>query len=154
MDEKYVKIHFRLEKDEDGYPPDDWESLWAIEFSPNFYTIDNIPFFVRGISNGDIVSVNRDGEDLIFNEVTTPSPNSVLRVVVFDVTEVQGLRDNLRTMGCPSELSDNPAFFSVEVPSSVPIEPVLEMLAAAEENDRLEYEEASLRHEEASFESS
>ena len=34
MTEKYKKILFELQQDEDGYPPDKWESLWAYETAP------------------------------------------------------------------------------------------------------------------------
>ena len=46
-DQKYEKIMFRLAKDPDGYPPDDWETLWAYEVEPGLYSIDNVPFFAR-----------------------------------------------------------------------------------------------------------
>ena len=38
-----AKLLFRLEKDEDGYPPEDVESLWGLLRSDGI-ELDNIPF--------------------------------------------------------------------------------------------------------------
>jgi hypothetical protein len=61
-EKKHFKIAFPLDRDEDGYPPDDVETLWGWETKPGLYCIDNIPFFVKGISPGDVVSAKRAGE--------------------------------------------------------------------------------------------
>ena len=44
----HKKVLFRLEKDDDSYPPADSESLWAIEVGPNLHAIGNVPFFRCG----------------------------------------------------------------------------------------------------------
>jgi len=75
-DQKYEKVMFRLKKDADGYPPDDWESLWAYEVEPGLYSIDNVPFFTRGVSWGDVLSVEREGDELHFKEVVRPSDHT------------------------------------------------------------------------------
>lgn len=56
-DENFKKISFELEPDADGYPPDRRESLWASEEEIGLYRIDNIPFYAKGISSGDVVAV-------------------------------------------------------------------------------------------------
>ena len=93
---KCNKVLFQLQKDEDGYPPDDWESLWAFETEQGLYAIDNVPFFARGISWGDVVSVERQGDDLYFKEVVRRSDHSVLRVIVFDTSKVGEMHDMLK----------------------------------------------------------
>ncbi len=50
-----TKILFRLQRDEVGYPPTDWESLWATPLGSNQFEIDNVPFYIRGISSGDVI---------------------------------------------------------------------------------------------------
>lgn len=72
-DENYKKVVFRLEQDEDGYPPDNWESLWAGEVEPGLYSIDNIPIFVKGISNGDVVAAEQEDGELRFKRLVRPS---------------------------------------------------------------------------------
>ena len=48
------KIGFRLERDEDGYPPPGSEWLWAYP-SEGMWVIDNIPWYSREVSLGDAV---------------------------------------------------------------------------------------------------
>src|SRR5437763_1836974 len=109
MDDKnYQKVRFELQQDEGGYPPDRWERLWAYEVEPGLYSVDNIPFFVKGVSSDDLISTElRDGE-LQFKNVVRPSKNSVFRVYVSDVSEVQSAREDFRGLGCESEQSHIP----------------------------------------------
>lgn len=141
----FVKVHFRLEKDGEGYPPDDWEVMWASQTGKGLFRVDNIPFFARGVSPGDAVSVEPSGDELYFREVVERSATSVLRVFATVETEVQSLRDSLRAMNCESELSHLPRLFAVEVPASVVLQSVLAFLQSAESQGRLDYEEASVR---------
>ena len=41
----------------DGYPPVSMESIWAEETEEGYLKINNIPFYSKEISFGDIVSV-------------------------------------------------------------------------------------------------
>lgn len=51
-----------------------YENLWATRIKENHYRIESIPFFIYGISLGDIVkaSLNDEGE-LQFAKVVKPS---------------------------------------------------------------------------------
>ena len=140
------KILFRLEKDSDDYPPNDWESLWAIETEKGFYRIDNIPFFVRGISPGDIVSVKKKNGELLFKEVTTFSAHSVLRVIVFDENRIEGLENSMVSMGCDFEGSHIEGLIAFNIPPHVDFDKVTSYLKKGEDEGSWEYEEASLRH--------
>jgi hypothetical protein len=145
-DEKYKKISFELEQDPDGYPPDKWENLWGYETERGHYCIDNIPFYVKGISSGDVVAAEPQEGQLQFKSVVRPSANSVFRLYVTDVSDVQAARDTFRQLGCESELSNNPKLVAVEIPGAVPIEPVAALLDAGAEAGRWEYEQGVLRH--------
>jgi hypothetical protein len=46
---RMVKIAFKLEQDEDGYPPAEVETVWAQEDN-GYYIIANVPFFAMGVS--------------------------------------------------------------------------------------------------------
>lgn len=50
---KLVKIIFELEESE--LHSHDTESLWAVPLAYELFKIDNVPFYIYGISNGDIV---------------------------------------------------------------------------------------------------
>jgi hypothetical protein len=59
-----VKIHFRLEVDEDGWPPASVESLWAVDLGDGTIRLDNVPWFVRGVASDDIIRVEIDEDGL------------------------------------------------------------------------------------------
>lgn len=144
--EQQKRIFFRLQKDETGYPPDDWESLWASEIEMGLYSIDNIPFFVRGISWGDIVSAEPKQGELRFKQLERQSGHSVLRIIVYDVSEVEDLRKDLQHLECDTEKSHVPGLIAVDVPSTVSLDEVIEFLKEGEKQDRWDYEEGSIRH--------
>jgi hypothetical protein len=146
-EENYQKIVFELEQDESGYPPDGKETLWAYETAQGLYCIDNIPFYVDGISSGDMISAESDGEQLTFKELVRPSSNSVFRLYVSDASEMQVIRDSFRALGCESELSNLPKLVAVEVPGNVSFDPVATLLEQGEESGRWEYDEGVFRHE-------
>ena len=144
--ENFIKIAFELEQDADGYPPDKWESLWALEEKPSLYRVDNIPFYVKGVSSGDVVTAVPNEGQLQFERVVRPSGNSVVRLYVSDVSDMQATRDSFRELGCESELHSNPKFVAVEIPSSVSGYPVDVLLEAGAKSGRWEYEWGVLRH--------
>lgn len=144
--DKNKRILFRLEQDADGYPPNNWESLWAREITESQFQIDNIPFFVRGISLGDIVTAENSDGELRFKHLVSRSGNSVIRVIVFDIEEVTELRNELRKLGCASEQSHIEGLFAISIPSSVQIGSVDELLRSGEAQGKWEYEDASIRH--------
>src|ERR1044072_1346175 len=92
-----VEIWFRLEKDEDGYPKSkNWEQLlaWPVLESDSCFCIESIPFFVKGISRGDIikakVSKNSDvqeGEFFEFEGIVERGGHNTYRLLL---RETQG----------------------------------------------------------------
>ena len=145
-EENYKKIVFALEQDADGYPPDRWESLWGYEIEDGYYSIDNIPFYAKGVSSGDVVAVVPNEGQLQFERVIRPSGNSVVRLYVSDASDMQATRDSFGELGCESELHSNPKFIAVEVPSRVGADPVDELLEVGAKSGRWEYEWGVLRH--------
>ena len=140
------KIAFRLTPDEDGYPPADWESLWAITRSDGCYEIDNIPFFARGVASGDLVSAHESLGQLVFEQVLQSGGHSTLRVIMTDLARKDEIRSRLLILGCESEGSHLPSLFSVDVPPDADYAAVSSLLAQEEDQGVLEYEEAALRH--------
>jgi hypothetical protein len=58
MEPGQAKVLFRLEKDEDGYPPEEVESLWGF-LRKDGIELDNIPFFAKGVALGDVVAARK-----------------------------------------------------------------------------------------------
>jgi len=112
--------------------------------------MDNIPFYVKGISAGDIATAGPRQGQLLFMALVCPSGNSVFRLYSSDMPDVGSARDTLRALGCESELSNNPKLVAVGIPGTVPIEPVSAFLEAGALSGRWEYEEGVMRHPGAS----
>jgi len=144
---EHQKIIFRLERDEDGYPPLDYERLWATPLSNGNYLIDSIPFFVMGISDGDEVSVNREGNNLVFEKLLKPSGASTFRLVPANPEMSAKVRADIEALGCSSEYNQHVGLIAVEVPASRSIQPFLDYIVEKREEGVLDVEEGALRHD-------
>lgn len=143
-----VRIVFKLQQDESGYPPSEWERLWAKELPDGSYEIDNLPFYVREISLGDRVSaVRREGE-LHFERLLLPSRNSTIRVLVKHPEQVEPTRQELRQMGVESEVSDLPRMFAALLPPEGDAQKVLQFLDERAAAGELSFEESAIRYQE------
>jgi hypothetical protein len=141
----YRKIAFELVQDEDGYPPLSIETVWAYK-EGDFFRLDNIPFFARGVAPGDLVSALHQDGIFVFQEVVAPSTSSVIRIYVSNVNDVEEARNEFRALGCESELSDIPKLFAVEVPGDIPFAPVADLISRWTKANRWEFEEGCVRH--------
>jgi hypothetical protein len=150
-DPTHVKIGFHLDQDEDGYPPITRENLWAVDLGNGRYRIDNIPFYVRGISDGDVISakMEEDGR-LVFFELVEASFNSTFRLIVSDESETPKVRKMFRELDCPSELVSH-GLISIHIPGSIVMKPIATLIEQGEENGWWGFEEGALRHPESGF---
>ncbi len=141
-----TKIHFRLEQDEDGYPPSSVESLWAEPGEiPGEYIIDNVPFFARCVTIGDTVSVHEENEALWFDHLVSRSSNSLLRIVFFDRSCEEAVGKHLIDMGCAIEFLRKHNLMAVSIPDTVALKNVQAYLQLEAEGGRIDYEEPILR---------
>jgi len=141
----HKKILFELEQGQDGYPPAEVEGVWAVEFDDGGYKIDNIPFFTRQATLGDIIEARPAGDELFYERTREESGNSLLRIIFFDQHDTSQLKSELKQLGCSTEQSHLPSLISVDVPSTVNIDEVRELLDEGCENGFWDYEEAILR---------
>ena len=137
-----VKVAFKLTRDEEGWPPADWETVWAIPRGPGQFELDNIPFFAQGVSSGDVIAAHTEDGELRFDEVVAPGGHSTVRVILYDVTRKEEMRELLKNLGAPTEGSHLPSLFAVDVPPAVDYERVIALLD--EHSDVLEYEESAI----------
>jgi hypothetical protein len=56
----FVKVRFRLTRDEVGWPPVAGEGIWAWALGGDEYRIGNIPWFARGLASDDLVEAKTD----------------------------------------------------------------------------------------------
>jgi hypothetical protein len=144
---EHRRIAFRLERDEDGYPPSDYERLWAVPLPNGNYRIDNIPFFVMGISAEDEVSVESEGEELFFKELVKPSGISTFRVIPSDQSMSGKVRADIAALDGKSEFNQEVGVIAVEIPAASRIHPFMDYIVEEQEKGVLDFEEGALRHE-------
>jgi hypothetical protein len=140
-----VKITFPLERDDDGYPPEDFETLWAEDLGGGNYRMDNIPFYIQGISPDDIVTAHAQGSELFFAELLNKSDISVIQIIFLDKSWIDRVLQELLSMGSKYEGSHVSSLFSIEVPSNVSYNDIINYLEIKNSMDILEYQEASIR---------
>src|SRR3954471_17606766 len=81
--DNHVKVYFRMEIDEDGWPPASVESLWAADLGDGTVQLDNTPWFVRGVASDDIIRVEIDDEGVRWaGETVRASENCTIRLIV------------------------------------------------------------------------
>jgi len=145
MSDEYVKVLFELEKEDEDYPPVNYERLWARRLEQGLFELDNIPFFVRDISAGDVVSAREGDGEVVFSGVVRESGNSTLRVIVFDATQVEEIRRQLQSFGCSTELNVS-KMLGVDVPAPIDLQAVRTWLMEQQSSGVLEFEDACIRH--------
>jgi hypothetical protein len=136
---------FRLPRaDEEGWPPATIEGIWVVPGDDGWYRIDNIPFFVRGISAGDEVSGVRIEGELWFAKLERSIGHRTVRVIVFDPGRLRDVLTELHALGCDSEVSHLPQLAAVDIPPHVDPAPIVALLRAGRAAGTVDYEEASV----------
>lgn len=135
------KLFFNLEVI-DGYPPVSMESVWAEVTEEGYLKINNIPFYSKEVSFGDIVSgIQTEENYLLYDKTIIHSKNSTLRIIFFN--ENQKFKDKILTklkdLGCDSE-AFNVNFYAINIPIQVDIEEIYIFLDEFVETDDLDYD--------------
>lgn len=145
---------FPLERGEDGWPPADDEILWATKTGRGTFKLDNIPFYVCGVSCEDIIAADASERGpLRFKALVEPSFHSTIRVILTKDCQdrrplderTTDLRGKLKALGCDTE-AYRPGFFAVDIPPSVKLSDVRAILMPGTEAGFWDYEEATLWH--------
>jgi hypothetical protein len=83
ISDEHIKLHFRIEVDEDGWPPASVESLWAVDLGDGTVRLDNTPWFARGFASGDIIRVDVDEDGVRWvGETICASDHCAIRLIV------------------------------------------------------------------------
>ncbi|MEV5533238.1 DUF4265 domain-containing protein [Streptomyces prunicolor] len=141
-----VRLVFELGQDSDGWPPARSERLWAIRVSDDTARLDNIPFFLRGFSLGDVVRFTVDDEDVLLGqEAVEYSDNCTVRVIPAEdghlAEKRQAVLDEFARLGVDGEGIAQFGLVALNVPASAEIAQVKQLLAHGERVARWHYEE-------------
>ena len=150
----HVKVHFELTQDSTGYPPATSEAIWAVRVGPAQFRLDNIPYFVCGVSCFDVIEAQEETTGHFkYLRLVQPSGHSTLRVTLCDKAgdrrpvqeRVQELKKQLHALGCSSEISHIAGLISVDVPPDTVLADVRSVLEGGRTRGEWDYEEATLR---------
>lgn len=141
------KVNFPLEQDEDGYPPIAVESIWAKKGRRvNEFILDNIPFFARAATLGDIITALPDEHgNLWFQGLLRRSANSLMRVVFFEPESITDVGQCLVSLGCAVEYLRTHNLLAASVPRTTRFADIQKYLASEADKGTLDYEEAIIR---------
>ena len=144
-----MKIRFALPA-EDQAAGVGAENLWAAALGDGRYRIDNIPFYVYGISLDDVVHAEEIGGRLVFREVVSRSGHSTYRILVkdsagFNGTDFTSLWPALEELGCSREVASR-RWIAIDVPPTTDVFSVYSILEAGEEQGVWTFEEGHCGH--------
>jgi len=157
MGSNLYKVRFRVDQDEDGYPPFSSEVMWCARVDDKLFRLDNIPYFVAGVSYGDVISVIEDKDgSLNFHELVEENGHSTLRVMFLDTSidarpvEIRAveLKTRLTEKGCLTRISPPPQILAIDVPPAISLSGIRSILAAGESDGLWSFDEGTVAHSE------
>jgi hypothetical protein len=146
---KLTKIRFALSA-EDQAAGVEAENLWAATLEDRRYRIDNVPFYVYGISLDDVVRAEEIDGRLVFREVVSRSGHSTYRVLVKDSAGVSSagftrLWLALEELGCGREIASR-RWIAIDVPPTTNVFSVYRILESGEEQGVWSFDEGHCGH--------
>jgi len=139
--EGLVKIFFEFV---DKNSPIASESLWAEPAGTDLYRLRNIPFYVYGFSENDIVNVQEKEGRLVVKRVVERGGHSTYRIFLAEGTTEEKFSIDwipLKRLGCFYERATR-RLVAVDVPPGVDVYAVYAALEKGEKDKLWEFEEA------------
>ncbi|MFD9684739.1 DUF4265 domain-containing protein [Kitasatospora sp. NPDC059146] len=141
-----VKVHFRMEVDEDGWPPASVESLWAVDLGDGTVRLDNTPWFVRGVASGDVIRVSVDDDGLRWaTETVHASENCTIRLIVLEgggsAAARQTVLETFHQFGATGEGIEQFRMVALKIPPEADIQRIRTLLEHGEAQGRWHWEE-------------
>ena len=122
------------------------EEIWVKNNGDNRYIVDNIPLFAPNLSYDDIISVEKDGNILYFDELIEASDNSTLQIIFFSRnTKIEmDLLKELEMLGCQWEGLKNGQYYAINIPKNINYMGVENILKKYVDKKILDYKESCL----------
>jgi len=138
------KVYFKLEKDEDGYPPEEWEGLKAEPVEePETYRIKSVPFYASQVAYGDEVRTCTSDEGFfpVFKAVSRRSGFSTVRLWLAEAEDRSTLADFFSGRGCLVEFDGR--LMAIGIPKTA-FEDISEYIAAEKDRGRWDAQDGYL----------
>lgn len=124
-----VKVAIPVRRNSDGFPPLEFEWIWAIKRSETTAEIDNVPFFSTWCY-GDLILIENRDHQYWGVSVIRASGNSTFVLQVPETLSIEEIRSELRARALPHEAWAKQRLISVCVPPSSSVADVLALLRA------------------------
>jgi hypothetical protein len=119
------------------------------------FRVDNVPFFVNGVSYADIVSASESKDGLSFRQLLEEGGHSTPRVIFLDNPKdmrpakirANELGKILEQTGCGFQVSPAPEMLAIDLPPSVAIDLVRLILREGEDAGLWCHDDGTLAHE-------
>jgi hypothetical protein len=141
-----VKVFFRVEQQEDGYPPVAEESLWSVPKAAGVFQVDNVPFYARDISMGDEIAAELKDGVLRFSNMLRPSKNTTVRIFAREKSSEPMIVPRMRSFGGVTEKMEGSNLVAVSFPPSADLAGALAFLDSESDAGRLAFEESAVRY--------
>lgn len=141
-----TKLRVRIEQDENGYPPVTVESLHLSKITEEKYCLEYIPFFFRDATLGDIVVVEEEEDGLSYALVVGGERNSLVRVFVPTLEQVEALTVLLNELGLLFEVLKDFGLVAISIRPDQSYRDVLTRLAESLDMETAGIEEVLCRH--------
>jgi hypothetical protein len=155
MSEQHDRSREQLVKVAVNLPPSDWhshalETMWAEPLGGDRYRLQNVPFYVHGMSFDDVLRAKVIGGQLIVQSVVERGGHSTYRVFLSrDVTprdeRFQQSWRPLQEIGVTYEQA-NDRLFAIDIPATTDIYGAYDLLQRGEELGVWDFEEGHCGH--------
>lgn len=126
-----VDVMFPLMDDEE-WPPYPAEMVEGDLLAHDLVEITGVPWFVTGISHGDVVCVSQDGIGYVGAGVVSRGGHSTVHVMAGSTQEMAPIAAALQAAGAATRSAFEPPMLTVDVPPQCSLDEVIAVLAAAE----------------------
>lgn len=145
---KLFKIAFDLDSEGAKWPPVSVERLWGEKTSVRLeIRVVNTPFFVRGISFGDLIQVRPDNDrrELVFERFKQESGHSTVRIIFLEQGERSVIESSIRDAGCSWEFAHGfPNYIAVDIPPVVEYGNLRDWLVGKVSSGEIEIQESAI----------
>jgi hypothetical protein len=127
---------------EDGWPPVDRESVWAIPAGGDEFVVDSVPVFALDLSVGDVVLAPDAGGVREFARRIRVGTHATFRFVALgDASDTAAVVDRLRRLGASVVASSFAGLWGIDVPPTAQVIAVRAALEEAAARGVLEFED-------------
>jgi hypothetical protein len=141
-----LKVVFKLEVDDEGWPPAGSERMWASRVSDDTARLENVPFFARGYASGDVVRFDVDSDGVRWvREAVEFSGSCTIRIIPAQdghlIEQRQAVLDAFAPLGVDGEGIGRFGMVALNVPSGADIAQVKRLVVEGAGLGRWHYEE-------------